>query len=225
MKKYIACFILASFFMPIAIFAHQPNYIDKKIEIINTEPDISKAYYGELIGSKAVYTIYATSSLKLYVQILSPKIKNSNKNFTVLITDERQNTIVNLETPAEEWQSWYEDYGGDWYWQGPSFSGVIPAGTYSIVVSNPDNTGKYSLAIGETESFPIKQTLYTIQELYSIKTNFFNEPWYGIFYGIIGKYLLLSLAILIVILFVLIWFFVRLLKNPRKDSQKKNLNK
>lgn len=212
MKRYILFFIFSIFIIPITIFAHQPNYIDKQVEIIDTESSISKAYYGELAGSKAVYKIYATSSLKLYVQILSPKIQGSSKDFEVLIVNDRQNIIANLSTSTEGWQSWYEEFGGDWYWQGPSFNEVIPAGAYDIIVSNPNNIGKYSLAIGEIESFPVSEFTNTIQQLYLIKTKFFNEPWYGIFYGVIGKYLLIGLTILVFIIILALYFCVRRLK-------------
>jgi len=217
MNKSLVFFILVTFFVPFTIFAHQPNFIDKQIQIINAEPEISKAYYGELIGSKAVYQIYATSSLKLYVQILSPKIPNSSRDFNVLIKDDKQNIIANLSTSTNNWLSWYEDYGGDWYWQGPSFKGVIPAGAYSLIVSNPNNIGRYSLAIGEIESFPANQFFNTIQQLYTIKTKFFNESWYGIFFGIIGRYLLLSLIVLVIIIIFLTYLGVRLLKKCGKD--------
>ena len=218
MKKYLICFVFVTFLLPTIIFAHQPNYIDKQTQIIDTEPNISKAYYGELIGSEAVYKIHATSSLKLYVQVLSPKIESASKDFTVLIKDNRQNIIAKLSTSTEGWLSWYEDYGGDWYWQGPSFKNVVPAGTYDIVVSNSNNIGRYSLAIGEIESFPANDFFNTIQQLYSIKTKFFNEPWYGIFYGIIGRYLLSSLVILVFVLVTLIYFCARLLKKRRRSK-------
>jgi len=212
MKKYLICYIFLTFIIPSIIFAHQPNYIDKQTQIINAEPNISKAYYGELNGSSAVYTINTTSSLKLYVQVLSPKIQNAKKDFTVLIKDDKQNIIFNLAASTKEWQSWYEDYGGDWYWQGPSLNELVPSGTYSIIVSNQNNTGKYSLAIGEIESFPPNKVFSTIRELYSIKTKFFNEPWYGIFYGIIGKYLLLSFTISLFIVISITYLFIRLIK-------------
>lgn len=207
MKKHLIFLIFTAFLLPNIILAHQPNYIDKQVQITDTEPNISKAYYGELIGSEAVYKIYTPSPLKLYIQILSPKIKNSNKDFSVLIKDGNQNIIASISTPEEEWQRWYEDFGGDWYWQGPSFNEMIPPGTYNITVSNPNNIGKYSLAIGEVESFPINNFFNTIQQLYSIKTKFFNEPWYGIFYGIIGRYLLISLVTLIIIVYFSVYLF------------------
>ena len=210
MKKYLVYFTLLCFFIPVTIFAHQPNYIDGQTQIVDSEPDISKAYYGELPGDSAVYTIYATSSLKLYVQILSPKIQNANKDFNVVIKDSKQNIISSLSTSTDGWQSWYEEYGGDWYWQGPSFTAIVPAGTYDVIVSNTNNTGKYCIAIGETESFPISNFVNTIDQLYKTKTKFFNEPWYGVFYGIIGKYLLFGSLIIILILTSIIYFYIHI---------------
>ena len=226
MKRCLIYFVLFCFLIPTAIiFAHQPNFVDKQLIIIDNEPDISKAYYGELSGSEVVYTIKATSSLKLYLQILSPKISGSRKDFTVSILDDKQNVIINLATSSEGWQSWYEDYGGDWYWRGPSFNQIIPDGTYKIVVSNPDNIGKYSLAVGETESFPLNKFPNIIRELYLTKINFFNEPWYGIFYGVVGKYLLLGSIILLLILIIIIWIIFHLLNKRHKNNKKYEKNR
>lgn len=210
--------ILLTAINPIGVFAHQPNYIGQQSEINNYEPDISKAYYGRLNGSKTIYNIQTNTSLNLYVQILSPKIENPKKDFNVLIIDNNEKIIADLSMPPNEWKDWYEEYGGDWYWQGPSLKQNVPAGFYKIIVSNPDNYGKYSLAIGEVESFPINQMIHTIKELYIVKTKFFNEPWYGIFYGIIGKYLLISFVIILIIIISSLWLIFH--KNHKNKALK-----
>jgi hypothetical protein len=148
----------------------------------------------------------------MYLNILSPDIKNTLKDYTIIIRGDKNNIIATLSSSTSEWIKWYEDFGGDWYWKGPEFKQQFSAGTYTISVQNPTNSGKYVLAIGETESFPANQMLSTLKELYIVKTNFFNEPFYGIFYGIIGKYLLFSSEILVLILIIIIWFFVRKLR-------------
>jgi hypothetical protein len=209
MKKIITSIIFL--LLPIMSFAHQPNYIENTNFIINSEPEISKAYYGELNGSEVIYEINPTSTIKLYAQILSPK-NDGQKDFKVLIIDENQNIISTLATSSENWLGWYEEYAGDWYWRGPSFNQEIPAGKYRMIVSNTENTGKYSLAIGDIESFPIKKFPQIIKELYLVKTKFFNEPWYGIYYGIIGKYLLAISIIATLIIVGLFYLIIRRLK-------------
>lgn len=209
MKKIL---FLICFLTPLSVFAHQPNYVDKQLLINNNEPAISKAYYGELAGSEVTYTIDEPSSFKLYLQILSPKIDGAKKDFEVLLVDSNKNQIIKLATSSENWQDWYEEYAGDWYWKGPSFNENIPAGKYNIIVSNPSNTGKYALAIGDIESFPISKFPLIVKELYLVKTKFFNEPWYGVFYGIVGKYLLLSSIISFIILMAILWYPIKLIR-------------
>lgn len=224
MKKIL---FLICFLTPLSVFAHQPNYVDKQLLINDNEPAISKAYYGELAGSEVVYTIDEPSSFKLYLQILSPKIDDAKKDFEVLLVDNNKNQITKLATSSENWQDWYEEYAGDWYWRGPSFNENIPAGKYKIIVKNPNNTGKYALAIGEIESFPIDEFPTMVKELYLVKTKFFNEPWHGIFNGVVGKYLLviavlasivalfailLAIVIIVALFTFLLWILVKLIK-------------
>jgi hypothetical protein len=218
MKKYLIFLVALVFIAPMMVFAHQPNYVSQQVKITNAEPDISKAYYGELPGQSAVYTIYATFTLDLYVQILSPQITDSRKDFVVSIMDSQENIIANLSTSTENWHSWYEEFGGDWYWQGPSVNKNVLPGEYKLVVSNSLNQGKYSLAIGRVESFPIKDFPRTIRELYLIKTIFFNEPWWGIFYGLIGKFLLGGLIIFALVVSALIFLIIRFFKKRQIKS-------
>ena len=46
----------------------------------------------------------------------------------------------------------FEEFGGDYYLQGPTFDQNVSAGTYYIKVFNENNTGKYSLATGSYRS-------------------------------------------------------------------------
>jgi hypothetical protein len=224
MKKNIfLIFAFLLFIFPFCASAHQPNYVKNKSTVFDSEPTISKAYYGELSDQPTIYTINSSSVFDMYVNVLSPDTQNSFKNYIFIIRDSNNNIIKNISNDSSPWVRWYEDFGGDWYWKGPEFKEQFPAGTYTISVQNPTNTGKYVLAIGETESFPVGQTFRTLKELYTIKTSFFNEPWYGIFYGIIGKYLLFGLIILGAILIVLVWFFVRKLIIRHKKLIKRKI--
>jgi len=61
------------------------------------------------------------------------------------------------------WTAWYEPYARDWYWKGPEIgtetgkefktSFPIDSGKYLIKVYGHNNTGHYSLAVGEAEFF------------------------------------------------------------------------
>ena len=200
--------------------AHQPHYVATSTAITDTQPTISKAYYGTLAGEPASYTVTATSSIELYVNILAPDIPGTKKNFVVTITDKSSpSPLATLNDPTTSWQRWYEPFGGDWYWQGPEFKQQVPAGTYRITVHNPGNSGRYVLAIGETESFPPSTALHTLSELYTIKTQFFNEPWYGIFRGVIGKFLLGAITLLVLLLSLAAWLTARRRRNRSRSRQ------
>jgi hypothetical protein len=84
--------------------------------------------------------------------------------------------------------------------KGPEFKQTVPAGTYTLTISNGNNAGKYVLAPGEAEVFTLAGTPETIHQVYLEKTLLFNKPWYSIFEGIIGKTLfILTLALLLAI--------------------------
>jgi hypothetical protein len=214
MKKYISILLFLFCVFAIPASAHQPNYVENKSAVLDSEPTISKAYYGELNNQPTIYTINSTSTFDMYVNILSPDIPNATKNYVVTIKDDN-NIVKTISSSSSEWVRWYEDFAGDWYWKGPEFKSQLPAGTYTISVQNPTNSGKYVLAIGEVESFPVNQFSSTLKELFAIKTGFFGEPWYGIFYGIIGRYLLGGTIILLVILIAILWIIARVIRKKR----------
>ena len=157
--------------------AHQPEYVGSQAAIHIPDPDTSRAYYGELAGTSAVYTISSTQNFSLYLSILSPYLPDARKDFTITVTNATGATMAKLSAPASEWQAWYEEFAGDMYWKGPEFKQSVPAGTYTISVSNPGNAGKYVLAPGEAEVFTLAGTSSTIHQIYLSKTRFFGKPW------------------------------------------------
>lgn len=213
---FLAVFL---FFFVVAkqVSAHQPNYVDKQITIADNEPEISKAYYGELTGTPAEYTIISKNNFSMYASILSPDIVGAQKNYQVQILDSSNTVVATLNNPLVTWQHWYETFGGDWYWQGPEFKQDFPGGTYKVVVTNANNKGKYVLAIGEVESFPVSKTLHTVSELYKTKTEFFGKPWYSIFGGAIGKGLLVFVLLVFFTGCFIIWLLQRrIVKNQNR---------
>ena len=88
-KKINLRIVIVTFFLilvscPLKVLAHQPRLVE--MGIINlTEPEISKAYYGNLSGKPQIYTISTSSPIDLYVNILVPLIEGPEKNVTVKI--------------------------------------------------------------------------------------------------------------------------------------------
>lgn len=186
----IVCFVAMFTIHTPIVSAHQPHYIGTETTILIPDADTSRAYYGELAGHPAMYTITSDKEFSLYLNILSPSLPDAKKDFSVRITDATGSLIATLSAPISDWQQWYETFAGDTYWKGPEFKETEPAGTYTIEVSNPENSGKYVLAPGEAEVFTLAGTPSTIQQIYLVKTLFFDKPWYSVFQGIIGNVLL-----------------------------------
>ena len=147
--------------------AHQPKLINYSPTIDNPHavifPEISKAYYSKLTGQPHYYVINSEDDFLFYTSILSPKINEEPSRFSLEVLDGDQNIVYKVDGLDFEWTAWYEPYARDWYWKGPEIgvesgkefqtSFTIDAGTYYIKVFNENNTGHYSLAVGEAEFF------------------------------------------------------------------------
>jgi hypothetical protein len=67
----------------------------------------------------------------------------------------------------------------------------MPAGTYVVVVTSSDNAGKYALAVGKKESFPIGEIIRTIGVLPRLKKEFFGKSPLTAFFNLSGAFLVL----------------------------------
>ncbi|MFA7298406.1 MAG: hypothetical protein WC010_02050 [Candidatus Absconditabacterales bacterium] len=196
-------------------FAHQPRLVfDQPVgQIIHIQnPEVSQAFYGVLSGQDDIYQIISDTGFLLYVNIVVPKIYGSRTDFTVDIIEGNNIVYTRLDGKAFVWTDFFEPFAGDTYLQGPSLEKQVGSGIYIIRVANPAYQGKYSLAIGKLESFPLNETIHTYKVLPELKTVFFEKPWYIIFRNIIGGMLLLSIIIVILI----IWGIIKFIKYKRR---------
>ena len=115
-------FILLCFFASQG-FAHQPKLIKYSPSLNNphivVQPEISKAYYSELDGSSHFYKINSEKKFLFYAGILSPKINEKYKWFSIDVLDENNNIVYKADGENFIWKPWYEPYARDWYWKGP----------------------------------------------------------------------------------------------------------
>lgn len=170
---YIAVAIVLLTCLPGVASAHQPRIVESTQTTV-TEPSISKAYYGELKGTPDIFTIHASSSFPLYVNVLVPDIKRQQKDIIATITKDGQ-TITTLDGTQFTWKTMFESFGYDSYFQGPEYKATAEAGTYTITVSSPSNDSKYSLAIGEAENFDFKEINNALTLVPQLKRDFFEE--------------------------------------------------
>ena len=79
-----------------------------------------------------------------------------------------------------EWTPWYEQFGKQWYWNGPEIgqnfasNKVFKAGTYYIKVFNDTNTGQYILAVGDIEKFSLTDIVGLIFSMGDIEDEFWD---------------------------------------------------
>ncbi len=197
MKKTL---IFLGVFMALSttVFAHNPRVIlfgNPSLEnpVVIENPDVSQAFYGELNGQPEYYKFSLKESTPSLVGILAPIMET---NFvSVDLIDENNMTITSLKEDDYDKGTFFEEFGGDYYINGPEVKQVLPPGEYTLKVFNKTNIGKYSLVVGETESFPLLESLKTIVILPILKEGFFEKPvleFFGTFLAI--GILLLSLV-------------------------------
>jgi hypothetical protein len=217
MKILKATLILILLLMGIVV-AHQPRIVYNRENsqpepIIVADPETSKAYYGELKGKQDYYMISSEKPFNLYLNILTPyMLEDNQKDFSVEVRDFTSREVLILDGTKSEWKLFYEPFGRDNYLQGPEARKEVDAGVYYINVSSTNNQGKYSLAIGEVESFPINEIFKTFYTVPKIKREFFGKPWYMGYVNMVGVTMLATLAILI----FLIWLARKLIKIRKK---------
>ena len=154
--------------------AHQPFVPGATSSIDVTDPTISKAYYAELRGQVDTYHISSDASFVLYLNVLVPAISGVTEDYTLTIVRDGQPWAM-LAPATEAWKAFDEPFGGDRYLTGPEYRQRVPSGHYDVVVSSPDNIGKYVLAVGEVESFPMSEVLRTLATMVAVKY-YFGKP-------------------------------------------------
>jgi hypothetical protein len=230
MKKIFFYGILLSiFFAGISASAHQPRLVGGETDITVENPGVSQAFYGTLIGSPVNYHISSPVPFRLYVSLLVPDIEGVDKDISAAISKEGADgpytDLSFLDGTQHEWTRYFEDFAGDYYWQGPEKTIDAEAGEYTVMVFSQDNQGKYVFVVGEKESFPLSEMIRTIGVLPSLKMDFFGKPWYLAFYNLTGLFLLGVLVVVGVVVAAGVLFFRFLLRRSReKRAQQSSKN-
>lgn len=197
-KEYVPASALALLILISAgaAFAHQPRLVGDRPSITVSDPEISQAFYARLNGNPQTYDIRSEAPLRLYVNLLVPDIPGIETDYEAAIfreTDGKEELLARLDGKAYAWRPFYEPFGGDRYKLGPEFDEQVPAGAYTVVVTSPDNAGKYVLAVGKIEKFPPKEMARTIVALPKLKKYFGKSPWTA-YFNLSGAFLLVTVA-------------------------------
>ncbi|MBC47408.1 MAG: hypothetical protein CMO27_00710 [Thiotrichales bacterium] len=191
MKQLIITFLfIFSFTQP---YAHKPvlnensTYpADAPYEI--EEPEISKAIYSTLTGDPHYYRIQSDVDFDFYAGILAAKIGECalESKFSFEVLDAEFHNIDVADGENFKWTPWYEEYGKQWYWNGPEIGKnflsdrIYKAGTYYIKVFNNTNTGQYIIAVGDIEKFSFTDIIGLIFSLGDIEDEFWDPNLCGL---------------------------------------------
>ena len=189
--------------------AHQPrivfgNQTSPENPVIIEDPEISKAYYGILNGTSDFYDIEAYYPFRLYLNILVPDLNDSRTDFIVEVSS-RNTSLLILNGSNYYWTKFYEEFAGDNYLKGPEIYENLSEGLYHIRVYTQDNKGKYSLAVGDIESFPPSEVMNVLFTLPRIQREFFEKPSYSAYLNRFVLFLLVPTIILFLVIGILIW--------------------
>ena len=221
-KKLLIC-LLATIFFPAAAFAHLPRLVGSGDLTEVSRPEISQAFYGELSNAPHFFEIKIDRPQDLYLNILVPDIKDIKKDISAELYRQAgadKQSLKILDGSDFSWQKFHEEFANDDYFKGPEFKTEVPAGTYVVKVFSPRNTGKYVFVVGETESFPLNESIKLVWILPLLKINFFNTSPLTLAGSVLGKFFLGGLAGL-VILMAIIALIVKKLRKPKKTKNRK----
>jgi hypothetical protein len=219
--KKLAYIISVLVFIPTLVLAHQPRIVETNITTV-INPEISKAYYGQLNGKPDVYLIEENKPFDLYVNTLVPDMVGQKTDITAIILKDGIE-IVKLDGQKFEWKKFYEPFGSDNYLMGPEYKVKTDPGKYEIRVSSTNNDSKYSLAIGEIEAFDFKEGINAITLIPILKKNFFNESPISFMVSPFGWGFILVLYIVSFIFGLLYRFILKRFSNNRNRILNKNI--
>ena len=168
-------------------YAHKPVFNenssyppDAPYEI--EDPEISKAIYSTLSGDPHFYRIESDIDFNFYAGILGAKIGECalEEKFSFEVLDSEFHLIYLADGENFEWTPWYEEYGKQWYWNGPEIgenflsNEVFKAGTYYIRVFNNSNSGNYIIAVGDIEKFSLTDIVGLVFSMGKIENKFWD---------------------------------------------------
>lgn len=197
MSKKLFPLILLLIITPGLVAAHQPRIVESRQTAI-VDPQISKAFYGQLIGEPDVFTIISTSSFPLYVNILVPDSIGQTTDVSAAIAKDGT-WVATLDGTTFTWTPMFEQFGYDNYLKGPEYKATGEAGTYIVTVTSSNNNSKYSLAIGEVEKFDTTEIINALTLVPQLKRTFFNESPINFILSPFGWGLIVVLYILAII--------------------------
>lgn len=204
------CVLAVAFIVAIAplfAFAHQPRIVENTPVTVIEDPEISKAYYGELTGEPHVFRIDSDKEFNFYMNVLVPDLPGVKKDVSAaLINPKHPDVPLAIVGGTEaDWKQFFEEFARDSYWQADEYRAKLSTGEYEIRVWSSNNDSAYSLAIGEIESFGFPDILDAYIKIPQIKSFFFEKSPLSAF---TTPFLGVPIAILLLLFGGVAWWFV-----------------
>lgn len=199
--------VVASWGQPAA--AQRPVLVTTTPTVIQ-DPEASTTHYGHLSGQPAVFVISSAVRFTLVVDLLvpAPATPPLGLKTEVARTNELGANILLsvIEPSTADWQTFYEPYGGNTYWQAPAYRQDVDPGTYQITVSSRTNTEAYVLAVGHRSTSPVTRFVQSLATLPTIQSAYFGRPaWMFLVRGLVGTVVISLVALILIIIGLVIW--------------------
>jgi peptidase E len=227
MKNKFYIFLSVLLFLGVAgfCFAHLPRIVYTQTGDVTIEgPENSQAFYDELTDAPKNYLISSEKDFILYLNLLVPAI-NGDSRYSAnifLVKDGVEEKVAFVDGQTDfTWQEYYEEFGRDYYYKGPEFEQKLSAGNYKIEIFSYANKGKYVLAVGKNEVFPILETVKVFWTLPMLKMQFFKTSVVEFAFTIFGKIAIGVLGLILLLIAFLI--FISSVIKSFKDRKPKML--
>ncbi len=165
----------------------EPMTVPYEVATVTGDPQVEQLLLGELDGSPEMFEIVSETDFELTVEVRAvPGEPNVLPELSGLIIRQKEKRgveeVARLKATDATWNTLTDGTTGLRYQAGAFFSEKMPAGTYRIEVSTPENVGKYLLVIGNTPVrlgyFATLGHIATTYEFYGLsKIRMFSSPY------------------------------------------------
>lgn len=192
-SAFVSCVVVCALFSCSALVARayqvtlESVSVPYEVATISGDPQMEQILLGELEGSPEMFEIVSETEFELTVEVRAvPTGTAGRPDFSGLIIRQKEKRgveeVARLKANDTTWDTVTDGTTGLRYQAGPFFSEKVPAGTYRIEVSTPENTGKYLLVIGNTPVrlgyFATLGQIATTYQFYGLSTvRMFSSPY------------------------------------------------
>lgn len=157
-----------------------------EIVILDGDPEREQIILGNLANVPEMYEVTSDAPFELSVEIRAVPSTVMPPQFSGIVVKQKETLgveeVARLKATESVWSVVTDRVTGLRYQAGPFFSQRVPAGTYRIEVSTPDNAGKYLLVIGnDTKKTGYAATVRAIATVYAFyglsKLQMFSSPY------------------------------------------------